>query len=101
MSKLMTGSICVSDIPKEKIWTAKSGKRYVSIKMWINDDPDQYGNHASVQVAQSKDEIDQKLKAVYIGNLKNYQSDQKESPKANAKSSVNETAVEIEDDLPF
>lgn len=97
----MTGSICVSDIPKEKIWTAKSGKKYVSIKMWINDEPDQYGNNASVQVGQTKEEIDQKLKAIYIGNLKNYQSEQKESPKANVKSSVQNNAPEIEDDLPF
>lgn len=100
MSKLMTGSICVSDIPKEKIWTAKSGKKYLTVKVWINDEPDNYGNHASIQVGQTKDEIDEKIKATYIGNLKNYQSDQKESPKAN-KPSVSNDLPEVADDLPF
>ncbi len=36
----------------------------------VNDAPDQYGNDASIQLGQTKDERDASQKATYIGNLK-------------------------------
>jgi ACT domain-containing protein len=71
MSKMMTGSICLTDIPKEKITVSeKNGKKYLNIVIWINDEPDKYGNDASIQVSQLKEERESKQKAVYIGNAK-------------------------------
>lgn len=93
MSKPLTGAICLTDIPKDKIWTAKSGKKYLSIKLWINDKPDDYGNHASIQVNQTKEEREAKVKKSYIGNLK-YPQDE------SVKSQDVET-IEVEEDLPF
>lgn len=70
MNQLFIGSICVSDIPKEKLTQAKNGKLYLNIDIWINENVDQYGNIGSVSVRQSKEEREAKLKKVYFGNFK-------------------------------
>lgn len=82
MSKFLTGSICLTDIvahlnAKHSAFSKseKNGKIYVSIKQWLNDDPDQYGNHASIQLNSTQDgkERDKAAnggKEVYIGNMK-------------------------------
>lgn len=70
MNQLFIGSICVSDIPKEKLTQAKNGKLYLNIDIWINAENDQYGNIGSVSVRQSKEEREAKLKKVYFGNFK-------------------------------
>lgn len=71
MGKLYSGSICLTDIPKEKITTSeKNGKKYLNINIWVNDDVDEYGQIGSLQISQTKDEREAKVKKVYIGNLK-------------------------------
>jgi RNA recognition motif-containing protein len=95
MSKLYNGSICLSDIPKEKITTSeKNGKKYLNINVWVNDELDQYGNIGSIQLSQSKAEREASEKKVYIGNIKQPQAaatPQNASPVNNA----------VVDDLPF
>lgn len=71
MSKLYNGSICLSDIPKEKIVKSeKNGKLYLNINIWINDELDQFKNIGSLQIAQSKEERESKLPKIYFGNFK-------------------------------
>ena len=91
MSTFYTGSICLSDIPKEKITEAKNGKKYLNLTLWVNDTPDQYGNIGSIQVSQTKEQRDAQEKKQYIGNFK--------SPTAQAP--VQAAASETIDDLPF
>jgi hypothetical protein len=95
MSKLYNGSICLSDIPKEKVTTSeKNGKKYLNINVWVNDELDQYGNIGSIQLSQSKAEREAGEKKVYIGNIKQPQAaitPQNASPVNNA----------VVDDLPF
>ena len=70
MATFYTGSICLSDIPKEKITEAKNGKKYLNVILWKNDTPDQYGNIGSIQVSQNKEEREANEKKQYIGNFK-------------------------------
>lgn len=71
MSKLYNGSICLSDIPKEKITTSeKNGKKYLNFNLWVNDEKDQYGNIGSINVSQTKEERESGAKKVYFGNIK-------------------------------
>jgi hypothetical protein len=100
MSKLLTGSIDLNKIDKTKIVsTDKNGKpfengaKYLNVVVWINDEADQYGNNASIQLSQSKEEREAGAKAIYIGNLKEPQSRNNEPTSARAAS--------IADDLPF
>jgi hypothetical protein len=106
MSKLLTGSICLSDIPKDKIWEAKSGKKYLNINVWLNDEPDQYNNNGSIQVGQTKEEREAKEKKTYVGNLKFVEAKQQTESanvpvKKSAPAAPVEDAVIVDDDLPF
>lgn len=72
MSKMLSGSICVSDIDKNKLTKAKNGKLYLPIVVWLNDKEDEYENIASIQTSQTKQEREDKVKATYLGNLKDF-----------------------------
>lgn len=94
MSKLYNGSICLTEIPKEKITTSeKNGKKYLNINVWVNDELDQFGNIGSIQYSQTKEERETSDKKPYIGNFKEYKAatPQNAAPVSNS----------VVDDLPF
>jgi hypothetical protein len=100
MSKLLTGSIDLNKIDKTKIVSTdkngnpfENGAKYLNVVVWINDEADQYGNNASIQIIQSKEEREAGAKAIYIGNLKEPQSRNNEPTSARTAS--------VADDLPF
>lgn len=102
MSQLLNGSICLSDLnAKAKeghsaFSRAKNGKIYFNITQWINDEPDQYGNHSSFQLNSKKDNREAEGK-VYIGHAK-FAERQEPSP-VNPESVSGE--LPDDDDLPF
>lgn len=69
MSRLVNISLDVTKIPRDKIITGTKGK-YVSLDIWINDEPDQYGKDCSVNISQSKEEREAKERKIYCGNGK-------------------------------
>lgn len=76
MSKLINASICYSDLTDlaKKPHSAfsrseKNHKAYVNIQIWINDEPDQYGNDATLMLNSKKESREVEGK-VYIGNGK-------------------------------
>lgn len=100
MSKMLTGSIDLNKIDKTKIVTTdkngnafENGAKYLNVVVWLNDEADKYGNNASIQISQSKEEREAGVKATYIGNLKEPQSRNNEPTSAKRES--------VADDLPF
>jgi len=95
MSKKYYGSICFTDLHEALKQghsagnKGKNGKIYVDVNLWINDEKDQYGNDASIQLNAKKDSTDKKL---YIANLK--ESERKEE-------TLQAADLEPIDDLPF
>lgn len=75
MSKLYTGKIDVTKINKDKLFKGEKGT-YLDLTIWINDEPDQYGNNMSFQQSTSKDEP-----KIYIGNAKEFIKKQDEPEK--------------------
>lgn len=75
-AKLFLGSLDLTKIVKTDI---KDGK-YLSVSIWLNDNPDKYGNNISIK-AGGKDN------SYYIGNAKEWSKEPKK--------------VEKEKDLPF
>lgn len=69
MSSLVNASIDVTKIPKDKLYQGKKGN-YLSVTVSVNDETDQYGNNASIYVAQSKEEREAKADRIYLGNGK-------------------------------
>ena len=69
MSKKYWGSMNLNAI-KEAIeggvtpFEGKKGK-YLDIQVWVNDEPDQFGNHLSISVYNKETK-----QATYLGNLK-------------------------------
>ena len=69
MSKMYFGSIDVSKIDKAKLVKGEKGT-YLNITVWVNDELDKFGNIASVQQGQTKEEREAKQPKIYLGNLK-------------------------------
>lgn len=98
MSQLLYGSINYDALLKAvksgkvKTFISASGVRLININVWLNDQPDNYDNDASIQV-QMKDEFKEE-KADYIGNLRKHKK--KEPVQATP-----EDFKDNDDDLPF
>lgn len=76
MSKLINASICFTDLMElaKKPHSAfsrskKNHKAYVDIQIWINDEPDKFGNDVSLMMNSKKESREVEGK-VYIGNGK-------------------------------
>lgn len=99
MSQLLNGSICLSDLiekAKEKhsaFSKGKNGKIYINVTCWINEEPNQFGQHASLLLNSSKEKKEQEGK-FYIGNMKKSEQGGTEPV---SESDVND----LGSDLPF
>jgi hypothetical protein len=65
-------SICLTDLPQDKITTAKNGKKYINLVVDTKRETDQYGNTHSVYVSQSKEDRQAKVQKTYVGKGKEY-----------------------------
>ena len=90
MSKLYLGKINLSKIDKTKIFEGKQGK-WVDVTVWINDEPDKYGNSMSIEQSTEKG-----AEKIYLGNAKEW-GKKEEKPQ---ESKLGRTAPPDED-LPF
>lgn len=99
MSQLLYGSINYDALLKEirtgKIQTfvTDSGVRLVNINVWVNDEPNNYDNDASIQLQLKSEHRGDK--APYIGNLRKYI---KKEPTPGSENNFPEGE---DDDLPF
>lgn len=93
--KKRTMSICVSDIPKERILKHENGKSYLSIETYDYDEPDKYDNDFSVSISRSKEESEkikagEKINRIFIGHGKIWE-----------QTEPRPLTEEEKDDLPF
>ena len=68
-----TMSICLSDIPKDRILKHENGKLYLPVATYDYDGPDKFDHDFSVSVPLSKAQLAEKkegkdVKRVFIGN---------------------------------
>ncbi len=100
MSQLFTGSICLSDLldmakrQHSAFTKAQNGKIYANIKIWLNDEPDKYGNSVGLQLNSTKEKKDTEP-TFYIGNAKRVEA---AAPKPLTNSDLTNLS---EDSLPF
>ena len=71
--KLRTMSLCLTDIPKDRIISHANGKKYLPIQTWDFDGPDSHDNDFSVSISLTKEEREraksgEKINRVFIGN---------------------------------
>jgi len=100
--QLYYGSICLSDMIKQAklphsafVKAGKEDKIFANVNIWINEEPDKFGNTVSIQL-NSTQEMQKAEGKVYVGNAK--KSERKEPEQLDEA-----TASELpdDDDLPF
>ncbi len=95
MSKYRSLNICLTDLPKERMYKSeKNGKIYISLSTYDYDEPDQYENDFSISLPLTKEERERKDKGetinrIFVGNGKIWKSGQ------------TQPAQQDIDDLPF
>ena len=77
MSTILNASLDLTKIEKSKIIKGKKGS-YINVTVFINDEPDQFGNNASIIMSQTKEERYSKATRVYLWNGKTVGSQPKE-----------------------
>jgi len=103
MAGILTTSINLEKIPKDKIIVGAKGK-YLPISITINDEQDQFGNQGPVIVSQSKEEREAKEPKVYLGNVNVVWTNgepMKVSPKQDSGQTMKQEPKKEEQDLPF
>jgi hypothetical protein len=75
--QIINASLDLNKIDKNKIVTTdkngkpfQNGSKYLNVSIIIHDQPDKYGNHASIAHSQTKEEREAKSDKVYLGNGK-------------------------------
>jgi len=102
IAKLRTLNICLSDIPKDRMFKSlKTGKYYINLQTWDYDLPDQYDNDFSISISPTKEEIEakkngQQIQRVFVGNGKIFKSELTQVPLTDDKD-----IQQAEEDLPF
>lgn len=125
MAKSLVGSINLAKLQHAIRISSKSGKPYIAISLeqegiyhavdknnvylnlqiFAGDTPDQFGNHATVALSQTKQQIEQKADKVYVGNMKQVWEGTVNNQKTPDKPVTPATPVthvkSDDDDLPF
>lgn len=96
MSRNRTLSICLTDLPKDRILKHENGKMYLNLATYDYDEPDRYDNDFSVSLPLTKEEIErkkngEKVNRIFLGNGKIWEDQNKTRP----------VTEEEKDDLPF
>jgi len=104
MSKLIHAKINLNKIKDALLYVGEKGT-YCSLTIWLNDEPDQFGNHVSIQQSTKKDE-----EKIYLGQGKYVEKEEKDQgPEAKGEwrkglsgsmSDINELPG-ANDDLPY
>tara|TARA_R100000935_G_scaffold45032_1_gene68075 strand:+ start:2977 stop:3267 length:291 start_codon:yes stop_codon:yes gene_type:complete len=69
MAGIITASIRVDKLPKEKFIKGKDGAVYYNLTISLNDET-RYGNNVSISDSQTQEEREAKCKRNYLGNGK-------------------------------
>ena len=99
MAKLIKASIDVTKIKKEHLFKGEKGT-YANVDIWIEDEPDQYGNHAGVKQSYK---VGDSFESHYIGNGKKGfgWDDAVNDTKSDAVKDDTRKEAAPEDDSPF
>jgi len=60
-------NICLSDLPNERIYTSKNGKKYIALNLMQRKEKSQYGETHTISVCKTKEDFESKAKTMYVG----------------------------------
>ena len=94
---LINISICVSDIPKDKIKRGNNGKLYANMVVASRKEVSQYGETHTVYMSNTKEEREANAAKIYVGSGKELQP--QSQPTCEDVEAM--PAAENLDDMPF
>ena len=100
MRTLITGSIRVDKLPKEKFIMGKDGAVYYNFTISVQDET-RYGNNVAFMDSQTKEERDAKVQKTYLGNGKVVWTDGNIALAEREEEQVSATSESGDNDLPF
>jgi len=98
MATLINASIDLAKIEKSKIFE-KDGKKWLSLSISVNDEPNNYGQNVAISIGQSKEEKGHPK--TYLGNGKVVWSDGKVPTVVQATPPPQNNGNMENDNLPF
>lgn len=98
---MITLSICLSDLPKEKIQTANNGKKYINLVVDKRKEVGKYGETHTLYVSQSKEERESKEDKKYVGSGKEYVYNGQHDNASKASVHQAQEQEQSNDGLPF
>tara|TARA_E500000318_G_scaffold111791_1_gene131783 strand:+ start:1203 stop:1523 length:321 start_codon:yes stop_codon:yes gene_type:complete len=99
---IISGSIDLTAIDKNKLISGKNGKKYLNLTMMVSN-TSQYGNNVWLTQTISKEERENKVKPITLGNAAVKWIDKEGISLAEKKDVTNQeqNAERVETDLPF
>ncbi|NDV46284.1 hypothetical protein D0T49_04430 [Paludibacter sp. 221] len=88
-------SICLSDLPKDKIKQATNGKKYINLILTERKEIGQYGETHGISVSKTKEEREADSATIWVGSGKEYR------PASVTAEQIEELPIAQDDDLPF
>jgi hypothetical protein len=93
---LINISICLTDLPADKIKQGANGKKYINLCLSKRKETGKYGETHTLFVSQTKEERDFNVQPVYVGSGKEYVQQA-----VTAESIESMPPAQNTDDLPF
>ena len=75
--------------------------RYANLVVFLNSDPDQYGQNGGIKQADTKEERDAGIKLPFVGNAKIFFSDNPDFQQARVEQAQEPKTDEFDDSIPF
>ena len=103
MSAIISGSIRVDKLPKEKFIQGKDGAVYYNFTISVSDET-RYGNNVAFMDSQTKEEREAKVPKTYLGNGKVVWTKDGTIQVAEREGGEQKTVVPVDEqsgDLPF
>ena len=98
--KVINASIDLTKIDKSKINNHQNGSKYYNLTIYLNDEPNKYGQDVSIATSSTKEEREAGVKQTYIGNgkvVKDKPATDEPKPQQDAPQQSNDAF----NDLPF
>ena len=74
---------------------------YGNFTIFINSEPDQYGQNGGIKQADTKEERDAGIKLPFVGNAKTFWSDNPDFQPARVEQAQEPKTDEFDDSIPF
>lgn len=93
---MITISLCLSDLPKDKIKQANNGKKYINLVLSDRKDEGKFGETHTLTISKTKEERVAGMPTIYVGSGTEYKPQSTTPQDVSSMPAANDV-----DELPF